>query len=294
MSRRADIEKEFYLSMLVDREPRASPSSSPPKGGMDIEEVAADAREDHHLGRRSGDRHPAHHGRAFASGAEPAGASPSRPEPVGSKLYKGLRRTDMEPARDQPADRHPDGKASCASTPRCRSTTTRSVPPSRRSSSCATSTKEDEKEIEASKYDLNYITPRRRHRLHGQRRRPRHGDDGHHQALRREPANFLDVGGGASQGEGDGGLQDHHRRPEREGHPDQHLRRHHAKCDIIAEGVIAAGEGSRPPGAAGRAPRRHQCRTGQEDGATPASTSSPPTTSTTPRPEDRRRREEAA
>jgi hypothetical protein len=35
------------------------------------------------------------------------------------------------------------------------------------------------------------------HRLHGQRRWPRHGDHGHHQALRRSP-NFLDVGGGAA------------------------------------------------------------------------------------------------
>ncbi len=41
------------------------------------------------------------------------------------------------------------------------------------------------------------------------------------------PANFLDVGGGADQGEGDGGVQDHHRRSQGEGHPRQHLRRHH-------------------------------------------------------------------
>ena len=43
-----------------------------------------------------------------------------------------------------------------------------------------------------------------------------------------EPANFLDVGGGAIEGEGDRSLQDHPVRPECEGHPRQHLRRHHA------------------------------------------------------------------
>ena len=48
-------------------------------------------------------------------------------------------------------------------------------------------TEEDAKEIEASKYDLNYIALDGDDRLHGQRRRPGHGDDGHHQALRREP-----------------------------------------------------------------------------------------------------------
>jgi succinyl-CoA synthetase beta subunit len=40
--------------------------------------------------------------------------------------------------------------------------------------------------------------PGRQHRLHGQRRRPRDGDNGHHQAGGGEPANFLDVGGGAN------------------------------------------------------------------------------------------------
>ena len=43
-----------------------------------------------------------------------------------------------------------------------------------------------------------------------------------------EPANFLDVGGGALEGKGAGGLQDHPVGPGREGHPGQHLRRHHA------------------------------------------------------------------
>jgi malate-CoA ligase subunit beta len=100
--------------------------------------------------------------------------------------------------------------------------------------------------------------PRRRHRLHHQRRRPRDGDDGHDQARRRQPANFLDVGGGAS--------------PERvaqafrlvlsdrgEGHPREHLRRHQP-LRLGREGRGPGG--ARPQGAADRAPRRHQRRGG--------------------------------
>ena len=57
---------------------------------------------------------------------------------------------------------------------------------------------EDPLEVEASKYGLNYI------KLDGNigcmvnGAGPGHGDDGHHQAGGGEPANFLDVGGGAN------------------------------------------------------------------------------------------------
>ena len=44
---------------------------------------------------------------------------------------------------------------------------------------------EEPLEIEASKFDLNYIKARRQHRLHGERRGSGDGDDGHHQAGRR-------------------------------------------------------------------------------------------------------------
>ena len=61
------------------------------------------------------------------------------------------------------------------------------------------------------------------------------------------------------------------------------------RCDIIAEGVIAAVR-EMGLGAAGGAARRHQCRARARDPqANPASTSSPPTTSTMRR-EDRQRR----
>ena len=47
-------------------------------------------------------------------------------------------------------------------------------------------TEEDAKEIEAVALRSQLHRARRHHRLHGQRRRSRHGDDGHHQALWRD------------------------------------------------------------------------------------------------------------
>ena len=56
---------------------------------------------------------------------------------------------------------------------------------------------------------------RRQHRLHGQRRRPRDGDDGHHQALRRRAGELPRRRRRRHRGEGDRGVQDHHRRSQR-------------------------------------------------------------------------------
>ena len=68
---------------------------------------------------------------------------------------------------------------------------------------------------------------RRQHRLHGQRRRPRDGDDGHHQAPRRRAGELPRRRRRRHRGAGHRGVQDHPRRPEGEGDLRQHLRRHH-------------------------------------------------------------------
>ena len=125
-------------------------------------------------------------------------------------------------------------------------------------------TEEDAKEIEASKYDLNYIA------LDGSIGCMVNGAGLAMATMDiiklygMAPANFLDVGGGATKEKVARGVQDHHLRSEREGHPGQHLRRHHeVRRDRRGRG--RRGEGSRPQGAAGGAARRHQCRTRQED-----------------------------
>ena len=86
---------------------------------------------------------------------------------------------------------------------------------------------EDPAEVEASKFDLSLHQPGRQHRLPGQRRGPGDGDDGHHQAVRRRAGQLPRRGRWCHGREGDRGLQDHAQEQEREGHPGQHLRRHH-------------------------------------------------------------------
>ena len=68
---------------------------------------------------------------------------------------------------------------------------------------------------------------RRQHRLPGERRGPRDGDDGHDQALRRRAGELPRRGRRRDGREGHRGLQDHAEEPEGEGDPRQHLRRHH-------------------------------------------------------------------
>jgi len=59
-------------------------------------------------------------------------------------------------------------------------------------------TEEDPLEVEASKYSLNYIKLEAPS-LHGERRWPRDGDDGHHQVRRRNAGEFSRRGRGANE-----------------------------------------------------------------------------------------------
>ena len=79
-----------------------------------------------------------------------------------------------------------------------------------------------------------------------------------------EPANFLDVGGGAIEREGDSRVQDHRLRSQRERYSRQHLRRHH-EMRHHRRRHRGGGERNIAVRAAGGAPRRHQCGTGQGD-----------------------------
>ena len=121
---------------------------------------------------------------------------------------------------------------------------------------------------------------RRQHRLHGERRRPGHGHHGHHQAGRAaRPANFLDVGGGADEEKVTAAfkliLSDPHVKAVL-----VNIFGGIMKCDVIAEGIIAAAQGGGAQDPAGGAPGGHQRGAGQGDPrALAACRSSPPTTS---------------
>ena len=106
--------------------------------------------------------------------------------------------------------------------------------------------------------------PRRRHRLHGERRGARDGDPRHDPGVRRPAGELPGRGRRRRPGEGQGSLQADPARREGEGDPGQHLRRHRALRPD------RRGRGGRRPGArGGRAARGaapgHQRRRGPRD-----------------------------
>ena len=119
-------------------------------------------------------------------------------------------------------------------------------------------TQEDETEVLASKYDLNYVTM-----------------DGNIGCMVNgaglamatmdviklqggEPANFLDVGGGATKERVTEAFKLILRAPDVKA-IFVNIFGGIVRCDMIAEGIIARGQGSRRQGAGDRAPGRHQC-----------------------------------
>ena len=233
------IEREFYLSALVDRATGHVAFVVSTEGGMDIEEVArTHAGEDRHAHDRSGDR------RHAASRAPPgAGAGPHRRSRQAGRradrqALHGVRRQGHEPARDQSAGRHQGRPARSASTPRSASTTTRSTA-TPISLALRDLNEEDEKEIEASKYDLNYIA------LDGTIGCMVNGAGLAMATMDiiklygAEPANFLDVGGGATKEKVAAAFKIITADPKVKGIL-VNIFGGIMKCDVIAEGVVAA------------------------------------------------------
>ena len=107
------IDREFYLSLLVDRETSRVAFVVSTEGGMDIEEVAHDTPEK--ITTISVD--PAtsicpHHVRAVSQGAQASTPICAKQiEPAADQALQGLHRQGHEPARDQSAGRH-QGQAS--------------------------------------------------------------------------------------------------------------------------------------------------------------------------------------
>ena len=238
------IDREFYLSALVDRETSRVAFVVSTEGGMDIEEVAHKTPgEDRHLLGRSGDRHHAASRAPRRAGARPRPATwPSRRRALLAEALQAFVAKDMSLLEINPLVVTKDGRARL---PRRqdRLRRQRALSPSRHRGAARLDRggREGDRGLEVRP---QLHRARRHHRLHGQRRRPRHGDHGHHQALRRGAGELPRRRRRRHQGEGDGRVQDHHRRSEGEGHPGQHLRRHHAlRHDRRRRG--RGGEGSR-------------------------------------------------
>ena len=152
------------------------------EGGMNIEDVAHDTPEKittHH--HRSGDRlHAASRPRGRLRARARRAISPSRRRSSPAQLYDAFVGTDCLDDRDQPAGRDRRRRAAGARR-QDELRFERDVPPPRRRGAARRERggPDGGRGVEVRP---RLHQARRQHRLHGQRRRPRHGDDGHHQA----------------------------------------------------------------------------------------------------------------
>ncbi|QGM98152.1 ADP-forming succinate--CoA ligase subunit beta [Methylocystis parvus] len=153
----AAIDKEFYLSMLIDRATSRIAFVVSTEGGMDIEEVAHSTPEK--IVTFSVD--PAtglmpHHGRHVADALKLAGDLAKQAGALVEKLYAAFVAKDMEMLEINPLITTKDGKLRCLDAKVSFENNALYRHPELME--LRDLSEEDEKEIEASKYDLAYIS----------------------------------------------------------------------------------------------------------------------------------------
>ena len=234
----AAIARELYLSLLVDRSTSRVSVVASTEGGMDIEEVAAHTPEK--IVSFSID--PAtgvfpHHGRSLVKTLALTGPAAKQAFGLLKALYKAFVEKDMDMLEINPlivtADgdlRVLDAKVSFDSNALYRHDDIKAL---------RDIAEEDEKEIEASNYDLSYIA------LDGEIGCMVNGAGLAMATMDiiklygSEPANFLDVGGGASKEKVTAAFKIITSDPNVKGIL-VNIFGGIMRCDIIAEGVIAA------------------------------------------------------
>ncbi|MGY6646443.1 MAG: ADP-forming succinate--CoA ligase subunit beta, partial [Salinarimonas sp.] len=192
----SDIEKEFYLSALVDRETGRVAFVVSTEGGVDIEQVAHDTPEKiHTITVDPATGAMPHHGRAVAKALGLSGDLAKQANDLTIKLYNAFVSKDMEMLEINPLIVTTDGKLRCLDAKVSFDSNALYRHPDVQE--LRDLTEEDAKEIEASKYDLAYIA------LDGTIGCMVNGAGLAMATLDiiklygEEPANFLDVGGGA-------------------------------------------------------------------------------------------------
>ena len=234
----AAIAKEFYLSLLVDRETSRVSVVASTEGGMSIEDVAHDTPEK--IVTFSID--PAtgvwgHHGRTLANALGLKGGLAKEAAVLLGQLYEAFVAKDMSMLEINPLivteDEHLrvlDAKISFDSNALFRHKDIVAL---------RDETEEDPKEIEASKYDLSYIA------LDGEIGCMVNGAGLAMATMDiiklygAEPANFLDVGGGADEAKVTAAFKIIIADPNVKGIL-VNIFGGIARCDILAQGVVAA------------------------------------------------------
>ena len=234
----AAIAKEYYLSLLVDRETSRVAIVASTEGGMDIEEVAHRAPERIHTFTID----PAtgvwpHHGLMLADALGLKGETAKQARALLPQLYKAFVETDMSLLEINPLIATADGDIKVLDAKVGFDDNALFRHPE--IAALRDETEEDSKETEAAKYELSYIAL--------------DGDigcmvNGAGLAMATmdiiklygaEPANFLDVGGGATREKVTAAFKIIISDPNVKGIL-VNIFGGIARCDILAEGVIAA------------------------------------------------------
>jgi succinyl-CoA synthetase beta subunit len=234
----SDIAKEFYLSALVDRTTSRVAFVVSTEGGMDIEKVAHDTPEKIHTFSID----PAtgvmpHHGRTVARALGLSGDLAKQAEKLLAQLYTAFVAKDMSLLEVNPLIITKQGQLKCLDAKVSFDSNALYRHPD--ILALRDETEEDAKEIEASKYDLSYIT------LDGTIGCMVNGAGLAMATMDiiklygEAPANFLDVGGSASKEKVTAAFKIITADPNVKGIL-INIFGGIMKCDIIAEGVIAA------------------------------------------------------
>jgi succinyl-CoA synthetase beta subunit len=234
----SDIEKEFYLSLLVDRETSRVAFVVSTEGGMSIEDVAHDTPEK--IVTFSVD--PAtgvmpHHGRTVAQALGLKGDLAKQAEKLITQLYTAFIAKDMDMLEINPLIVSKTGELKCLDAKMSFDSNALYRHPE--IVALRDTSEEDAKEIEASKYDLAYIA------LDGTIGCMVNGAGLAMATLDiiklygESPANFLDVGGGATEEKVTAAFKIITSDPSVKGIL-VNIFGGIMKCDIIAAGVVAA------------------------------------------------------
>ncbi len=234
----AAIAKEFYLSLLVDRESSRVAFVVSTEGGMDIEKVAHDTPEkivtfsvDPATGIQP------HHGRRVAAALGLSGDLSKQAIELANKLYTAFVSKDMSLLEINPLIVTKDNKIVCLDAKVGFDDNALFRHPDMLA--LRDVTEEDPKEVEASKYDLNYIA------LDGTIGCMVNGAGLAMATMDiiklygASPANFLDVGGGATKEKVAAAFKIITSDPKVKGIL-VNIFGGIMRCDVIAEGVVAA------------------------------------------------------
>ncbi len=234
----SDIDKEFYLSLLVNRETSEVSFVVSTEGGVNIEDVAHSTPEkivSFSVDPATGIM--AHHGRAVAKALNLSGDLAKQAEKLTTQLYNAFVAKDMAMLEINPlvvtkqgSLRVLDAKVAFDDNALFRHPEVAAL---------RDTTEEDAKEIEASKYDLNYVA------LDGTIGCMVNGAGLAMATMDiiklygMEPANFLDVGGGATADKVAAAFKIITSDPNVKGIL-VNIFGGIMKCDVIAEGVVTA------------------------------------------------------